>query len=393
MIEKASFRNFKSLRHVDVDLERLTVFVGPNASGKTSMLKGIQWLTTTVIPGRREVLDARDTIPLLYTRGIYAEPMEVECDTARVALRCRAFPMVPSEGYPISRSPYQEADRRWQVEVEHKALADNDARWISHTSDLHAMMFSPEIGPLISFLRATAYLRLDPMKLAQPSQSSESRPVMASDGSGLATSLAFMALNQPQEFASIQKRLMTLIPTIERIRFDRVPVARSEAEPITVDGQTLPRLVQRHVIGDEIVLDYRGSSDIPAFQASEGSLLALGILTSLAGPIAPRLILIDDLDHGLHPRAQRTLIAIIRSILEENPSLQIIATTHSPFIVDELAPQEVRITWSGEDGITSCARMDEHPDLERWKDEMWPGEFWSLVGEQWVANRQPVEGR
>ena len=41
MIEKASFRNFKSLRHVDVDLERLTVIVGPNASGKSSILRGL----------------------------------------------------------------------------------------------------------------------------------------------------------------------------------------------------------------------------------------------------------------------------------------------------------------------------------------------------------------
>jgi recombinational DNA repair ATPase RecF len=41
MIQSASFRNFKSLRHVDVDFERLTVFVGPNASGKTSILEGL----------------------------------------------------------------------------------------------------------------------------------------------------------------------------------------------------------------------------------------------------------------------------------------------------------------------------------------------------------------
>ena len=44
MIQNASFRNFKSLRHVEVDFERLTVFVGPNASGKTSILEGLYYL-------------------------------------------------------------------------------------------------------------------------------------------------------------------------------------------------------------------------------------------------------------------------------------------------------------------------------------------------------------
>jgi predicted ATP-dependent endonuclease of OLD family len=45
LIEQVSFRNFMALREVDVDLEPFTVLVGPNASGKTSILSGIQLLT------------------------------------------------------------------------------------------------------------------------------------------------------------------------------------------------------------------------------------------------------------------------------------------------------------------------------------------------------------
>lgn len=40
MIETVSFKNFKALRDVTVPLERFTVLVGPNASGKTSVLQG-----------------------------------------------------------------------------------------------------------------------------------------------------------------------------------------------------------------------------------------------------------------------------------------------------------------------------------------------------------------
>ncbi len=45
MIRRVEFRNFKGLREVDLDLERFTVLVGPNASGKTSVLEGIYYLT------------------------------------------------------------------------------------------------------------------------------------------------------------------------------------------------------------------------------------------------------------------------------------------------------------------------------------------------------------
>src|SRR5262249_16183938 len=41
MISKVSIRNFRSLRDVSIDLERFTVFVGPNASGKSSILQGL----------------------------------------------------------------------------------------------------------------------------------------------------------------------------------------------------------------------------------------------------------------------------------------------------------------------------------------------------------------
>ena len=44
MISKASIHNFKCLRDVQIDLERFTIFVGPNASGKSSILQALNLL-------------------------------------------------------------------------------------------------------------------------------------------------------------------------------------------------------------------------------------------------------------------------------------------------------------------------------------------------------------
>ena len=44
MIRKVSIRNFKCLRAVQIELERFTVFVGPNASGKSSILQAMDLL-------------------------------------------------------------------------------------------------------------------------------------------------------------------------------------------------------------------------------------------------------------------------------------------------------------------------------------------------------------
>src|SRR5947209_19765932 len=50
MISKASIRNFKSLRDVQIELERFTVFVGPNASGKSSILQAMDLLCQAFRP-------------------------------------------------------------------------------------------------------------------------------------------------------------------------------------------------------------------------------------------------------------------------------------------------------------------------------------------------------
>jgi predicted ATPase len=125
---------------------------------------------------------------------------------------------------------------------------------------------------------------------------------------------------------------------------------------------------------------------------SDGTLLVLGLLTVLVGTDdRPHLILLDDLDHGLHPKAQRDLVALLRKLLEQKPEMQIVATTHSPYLLDHLSPDEVRLTTRRSDGSVACARLDEHPDFGHWKEAMTPGEFWSMVGEKWVAERQVQE--
>jgi predicted ATPase len=144
---------------------------------------------------------------------------------------------------------------------------------------------------------------------------------------------------------------------------------------------------------DSLIFDFEGAPDIPGQLASEGTLLVLGLLTAFVGPVPASLILLDDLDHGLHPRAQKDFVALLRKLLEENPTLQVVATTHSPYLLDHLAPAEVRLTALRPDGSVACARLDEHPEFEKWKEEMTPGEFWSLVGEKWVRDREPVESR
>jgi hypothetical protein len=43
------------------------------------------------------------------------------------------------------------------------------------------------------------------------------------------------------------------------------------------------------------------------------------------------------------------------------------------------------MTFLNDDGATTCAPLTSHPKFPKWKDEMTPGEMWSLFGEKWVV--------
>jgi hypothetical protein len=63
----------------------------------------------------------------------------------------------------------------------------------------------------------------------------------------------------------------------------------------------------------------------------------------------------------------------------------IIFSTHSPYIVDELAPSQVHVL-SNSNGFTHSKRLDEHPDVEWAKQTLTTGEFWDAEGEDWVTD-------
>lgn len=141
------------------------------------------------------------------------------------------------------------------------------------------------------------------------------------------------------------------------------------------------------IAGYELLFDMKGAEGIPAIAVSEGTLLTLGLLTALSMQDTPQVILVDDLERGLHPKAIGELIQQIRRLQGQDSTLQLIATSHSPYLLDHLNADEILLTSLSEEGHAFVKPLAEHPDCERWKDLMAPGEFWSTVGEDWITQR------
>lgn len=348
MIHRAKFQNFKALREVEITFDsRLTVLVGPNGSGKTSVLQGIEFVYRLARGQSASNSSAFNSFARIPQVGIENVQELVKCrSNISSAVTLRIECVFDAEG-GSSRAIGIECTRNAQQGETQRLFPANRT-------------VEPIPGKAL-------FLRLDPNLLSLPSTVTANPPLMHPSGAGLPSTLAFVALNQPDRFKLISDAFREIIPAIDRIRFDKQQTGAG--------------------YGDAILLDFRGSPNVTASHASNGTLCALGLLTSILGPDEPKVVLLDDLDHGLHPKAQMELVGVLRKLLAQFPDLQIIATSHSPYILNKLEWNEVRVTGLRDDGAAMCVRLEDHPEVNRWREAMTPGEFWSHAGDDWVTNR------
>jgi predicted ATPase len=182
----------------------------------------------------------------------------------------------------------------------------------------------------------------------------------------------------------IESDLAVVVPGARRIRALPARVHRTEQLRIAVDGTETVSERRREVTGARFEVEFDGQGWIRSGQLSEGTALALGLITAMRSNQAD-VLLLDDVDKGLHPVAQREIIAFLRRILEANPAVQVVATSHSPFVLDALEPDEVLVAGPVGPAESRIRRLVDHPAWLSRSKYMRPGEFWSFVGEGWVA--------
>jgi len=320
MISRIRLNNYGPFKNTTLKLGPFTVLVGPNASGKSIALAALHKL------------------------------VEASSDTAQDELT----------------SMRRRGSERSTVGVSFLTYDENHGMiWRLSGNGKFSRKQELENRPTVLLIR------LEPAALRRASYSEDLEPALRSDGYGLATVLESMILRRDGVFPSLLKCTKAIVPTFEDLRVKRARVENDE-------GQA--------VIGHELVIDMKRAPDLPASAASDGTLFTLGLLAMLMGDstesAGSKLILIDEIERGLHPKALGELVRQLRKLTSEL-DVQILATSHSPYLVDWLEPGEVRLTRLLDDGTATIRSLTDHPDFERWKEEMSPGEFWSTVGEDW----------
>lgn len=320
MIASIAFRNFKALRNAQLTLAPFNLVIGPNGSGKTSLIEALMRLRALAkLPLRepvpqsaREIRDGPEVAfrflpPHDSAEAVIGCVSDTQCDLLQVD--------------PV--------DKNWP------ALRTRLQRMRAYVFDHHA-----------SAARA-------PVR--------EGGELNASGGN-LAPVLAMLRQKHPEAFAALVAELTRILPEYDALE-------------CTAGRDGLVELRVRLAQTGEL---------IAAEALSQGTLYLLTMLALAFDPEPPSLICLEEIDRGFHPRLLREVRDVLYRLSHPEacglarPPVQVIATTHSPYLLDLFREHPEEVVISEKQGVAATfSRLADRADLRDLLEEQGTlGDLW-----------------
>ena len=355
-IEYLRVENYRALKSVELkQVTPLTVLLGPNGSGKSTLFDVFSFLSECFQFGLRHAWDRRGRARELKTRGQsgpvvielkYREDPGLPLITYHLAVNeGKKGPIVVEEWLQWKRGSYGKPFRFLDYREGHgRAISgempdESDRRIESplRSPDLIAVntlgQFAehPRVAALREFITDwyISYLSIDDTR-SQPEAGPQER--LSKTGDNLANVIQYLKEQHPERLDKIFEALRQRVPRLERVLAEPMP-----------DGRLLLQI--KDAPFDQPVLSRF---------ASDGTLKMLAYLIVLYDPHPPQFVGIEEPENFLHPRLLPELAEECRAASERT---QLLVTTHSPFFLNALRPQEVRVLYRDEQGYTQVVRV------------------------------------
>lgn len=177
---------------------------------------------------------------------------------------------------------------------------------------------------------------------------------------------------------------------------------RQEPLSSVLSGEFAPSVLARSVNGtpcDEFIFQVVGAKGVQSICVNRGGRTSVfqdmpgfriekvqkvGDIPSLLASSPSILVTIDLICSGLHPKSQREAMEGLHGLVSENPELQVIVSTHSPYILDSLLPDQVHVFCLDAQGIARTKRLDAYPQSGWAQQVLSTGELWDAAEEEWI---------
>ena len=419
IINRIQVLNYGCLRYVDVPMDRFHVLIGPNASGKSTLMDAIKFVSDVVRDGvsaacerrtanfadlvwgrpvepekqRFEIVlefilpdDMRMLLPpdrdyrlFRYTLsvGINPESNQIGIDDERGALlvggpfrdRQLTFfpePMMPSptmvqRSRPGMRTIFgksRSGRSRYYPETVQKVGAQGWRAAFNLGAERSAMSILPDaVEEYPVTTRILAYLR-DGM--ASLSLNSERMRRASPPGGG-------------RDFLPDGSN----VPWVAATLIEQYPKRADEwigHIQCALDGFESVRVVHRQDDGHKyLMVKYSNGLEVPSWKVSDGTLRLMALTLLAYMPQKYGLFMIEEPENGIHPGALQDVFDSLSSVYEA----QVLLATHSPEFVAISDVEHLLCFGKTSDGVVDIIPGELHPHLRDWQYETDLGTFFA----------------
>jgi len=367
MLTSIRIQNFRSIRDASVKLGQVNLFIGPNNSGKSNFLKGIEFASKSIEGHKITQTEFDQIITRTSIRARTPEPnhpglkkiQDIQLDAEFQSIS----PLVIPHNTVIIR-------RNGDVDTHHSHNFATEETLTEFKNTVEQSAMEDFSGDAPIRLKRILYNALvykpDPARFTT-TDSIEFAEKFESGGQNITNFLFNLSQNHKETFAKLEKDFEDCVGSLSRVATPANPLIKGQLKLKFFDNQGNSYWVE---------------------EVSEGVLYFLALLCIVHQPTPPKLLLIEEPERGIHPRRIREVLDFIFELAYLR-DIQIIITSHSPYVVDQFADiSECISVFDRKDGetiIRNAADIINETNEELIEKGHKPIRYTDALGEYWVS--------
>ncbi len=418
MIRWLEIKGLRALRHVSIGLDSFQVMVGPNACGKSTLFDALLLVRDILTSGLESAVFG-NTRANIAPRAV--DPLDLTWLRQGGVVEIAITLELPDSIVTALGDRYRFARYELGIRTDDRLGFDHETLWLCNElkkTDKPQLELFPYPHP------APLHIVFPPNRKSPPGWRKVVSKVVESGNDyfrsetsewnnlfrlGPAKSALANLPEDEQKFPAATWVKRVLMEGIHRLMLNaekmRMPSLAGSPRDFLPDGSNLPWVVHALEISDNtakrewvehlattlddlediqtrerpedrsryIELRYKSGLIAPSWVLSDGTLRLLALTLLAYAPTPPHVLLIEEPENGIHPKAMETVMQSLASVYDA----QVLSATHSPVVLSLLQLKQVLCFGKTDAGAVDIVRGSDHPRLREWRSALNLGELFA----------------
>lgn len=373
IIEKLRVKNYKSLEDVEILLRPLTVFVGPNNSGKSNILDCLELVKELAFLGPPAVSRRGGFRDLVWGGDLKREiaihlegrigdgggqqrfEYEIGLSGGEIAHAIAREVFTLHRGSLRIKVLERSGERQWTTWSE-EAPGQETGKWGSSEerlaiNQLRGDRRHPALGSFAAHVANWGFYRLAPAGMGS-SGPARKETHLSEAGENLPSVLISIQSEDRRTFSELESYLKVAVPEIEEFTLG-----------LTEDNRAYFRWREGGLPTD---------FNVKSWMSSDGTRQILGLLALRFGLRVPPLVGTEEPENFIHPGLLELVAGLLRSI---SARTQMLVSTHSPYLLNYLSYKDV-VVIEKKGGKTQVKGLNGKKGIKEAQKVLGLGQLW-----------------